>query len=220
MDSERKAIIERIKKLFALADNNPNANEALAAALKAQKLIANYDIGQSELSHDEEEPIVEIEALVRERAWGVALANIVASNFRCKTFTRVGNHKKIPVFLGYEMDSKAAALTYTYLYRAGDRGAKKICREFRKRYGTAKGLYNDYAMGFLHGVKCELEKQSQVLMIMTPTKVIKAFDAIEFDKGVSRFHALKKGVSVDDVFNKGERDGHDAIRSKRLEKRG
>lgn len=130
MDSERKAIIARIKKLFALADNNPNANEALAAALKAQKLIANYDIGQCELSHDEEEPIVEIEALVRERAWSVALANIVAGNFRCKTFTRVGSREKIPVFLGYEMDSKAAALTYTYLYRAGDRGAKKYVGSF------------------------------------------------------------------------------------------
>lgn len=157
MNSERKTIIERIKKLFALADSNPNANEALAAALKAQKLIADYDIDQSELSRNKEEPIVEVESLVRDRAWGITLSNIIANNFRCKVFTRTGSCGKIPVFLGYEMDSKAAALAYEYLYRAGDRGAKKVCREFRKRYGTAKGAYNDYAIGFLHGVKCELE---------------------------------------------------------------
>lgn len=57
-------------------------------------------------------------------------------------------------------------------------------------------------------------------MLMTPTKVIKTFDAIEFDRGISRFHAIKKGVNDDEVFNQGERDGHHAIRSKRLEKRG
>lgn len=43
-------IIKKIEKLFALAGNNPNEKEAEAALLKAQKLMAEYGIEQSQLT--------------------------------------------------------------------------------------------------------------------------------------------------------------------------
>ena len=37
-------IMEKIKKLLALANNNPSEDEAMAAALKAQEMMAKYNI--------------------------------------------------------------------------------------------------------------------------------------------------------------------------------
>ena len=46
---KRESVIEKIKKLLALASDNPSVTEAAAAALKAQKLIADNDIKDYEL---------------------------------------------------------------------------------------------------------------------------------------------------------------------------
>ena len=49
---DKKQIIEKIKKIMALSENNPNQNEAIAAALKAQKLMAKFHIEESELGEE------------------------------------------------------------------------------------------------------------------------------------------------------------------------
>jgi hypothetical protein len=50
---ENVKIIETIKKLFALAGNNPNEHEAQAAALKAQRMMAKYHINATQVSVEE-----------------------------------------------------------------------------------------------------------------------------------------------------------------------
>lgn len=44
-------IIEKIKNLMDLASNNPNQNEAMAAALKAQELMAKYNVHMTNLGN-------------------------------------------------------------------------------------------------------------------------------------------------------------------------
>lgn len=51
----KEKIIEKIKKALALANNNKNPNEAQAAMLMAQKMIAKYYIEMQEVL----EPIIE-----------------------------------------------------------------------------------------------------------------------------------------------------------------
>ena len=41
---KREKILKKIENLLALAGNNPSENEAIAAALKAQELMAKYNI--------------------------------------------------------------------------------------------------------------------------------------------------------------------------------
>ena len=50
-------IIEKINKLLALAEKNPEQNEAISAAAKAQELIAKYNIEIEKLGKPEEEEI-------------------------------------------------------------------------------------------------------------------------------------------------------------------
>ena len=50
----KEKIIEKIKKALALANNNKNPNEAQAAMLMAQKMMAKYHIEMQEVEEGEE----------------------------------------------------------------------------------------------------------------------------------------------------------------------
>jgi len=53
MDTEKRdQVIEKIKKLLALSKKNNNENEKIAAALKAQKLIAEFSVEEYEYMAD------------------------------------------------------------------------------------------------------------------------------------------------------------------------
>ena len=43
-DEKIERVLEKVKKLLALAGNNPSEAEAQAAALRAQELIARYNL--------------------------------------------------------------------------------------------------------------------------------------------------------------------------------
>ena len=86
-------IIEKIKKCLELANNNPSAEEAKSAALMAQKLLAKYNISMSDIEDVAQEQIEESPVWFKDlvtwgvvRGWKYELAEIVASNFRCKRF--------------------------------------------------------------------------------------------------------------------------------------
>lgn len=48
-------IIEKIRKCLVLANNNPSEEEAKAAALQAQKLLAKYNISMADVTELEQE---------------------------------------------------------------------------------------------------------------------------------------------------------------------
>lgn len=84
---ERAKILERIKKLMALADNRDATEaEAMAAALAAQKLIAEYDVEEWELHSKDAEPMVEKRSDKASRRWRWHLAAIIGPAFRCRHF--------------------------------------------------------------------------------------------------------------------------------------
>ena len=76
-------IIAKIEKLLALAEKNPNEHEAMSAALKAQELIAKYNIDIATLGTSEEKPEISTtshtipETYHFNRKWRYELANII-----------------------------------------------------------------------------------------------------------------------------------------------
>lgn len=74
---DREKLIERIKKLLAVTEQRgATEQEAIQAALMAQKLMAEYDVNDYELGSDSE-PIEEAKTK-RGRAWESILAQVVA----------------------------------------------------------------------------------------------------------------------------------------------
>ncbi len=216
-DAKREALIAKIKKLFALANNNPSEKEAVAAALKAQKLIADNDVSQSELHEEEEQQKVETLKTSMYEKWTIKLANVVATNFRCKHYfvkvhVHYGKCGYEQAFVGYECDAAAARTTFEALRAIANKLANEAVRAAIREYGTARGVRNSFLMGFVNGVRKELEKQSQALMLVCPAEVKQAFDQKKIKKA-----SCKIPVHDADSFNSGYSAGRDAVRSGRME---
>ena len=74
-------IIVKIQNLLDLANNNPNENEAVAAALKAQELMAKYNVhveSVHEMQEEIDEAIFNNMEHAGNRRWRRYLANIIA----------------------------------------------------------------------------------------------------------------------------------------------
>ena len=212
----RDSIISKIRKLIELSNNNPSKEEAISAALKAQKLMADYDIETSELHEDEIELVItEIPTgPIGKTTYFITLATVIAKNFRCKVYRsgRAGHY--VANFYGYEADAEAAKTTFEYLYDVSDHMANRECVRYRKEFGTGAGVYNAFAHGFLEGVQAELEKQCQALMLVTPKAVEDGWA-----ERSSEFSSCK-GMSyrnIRDAHENGRRAAQDSIRSHQLD---
>lgn len=221
MDNNREKIIERIKKLMAVAeDRGATEHEAAAAALAAQRLIVQYDVEQWEIHTAEEEPIEEVYANHAPRRWRWHLARVIAPAFRCKYLetTKSAFHKTswrndhLITFYGYKTDATAAAMTFNTLYKIGNRLASRYSR------GAEYGTYNAYVLGFVAGIESELEKQTEALMIVVPPKVKEKYEEwFSGIKGVDTTLKLGCGWDAHNAETQGFMDGREAVRSHRFE---
>lgn len=225
---DREKLIERIKKLLAVTEQRgATEQEAIQAALMAQKLMAEYDVNDYELGSDSE-PIEEAKTK-RGRAWESILAQVVAENFRCKCFTRMDYLSETArkrtahmVFYGYRHDAEAARIVYERLASVGHKQALKHARKREEelmRQGDwdvrRKYLYDDFVTAYIEGVKSVLEKQSQALMIVCPPKVNEAYAerSKDFTKG-RRISFTRYGDSKS--REAGRQAGRDAVMAGRV----
>lgn len=219
MSADREKILAKIRKLLALGnDKGATEAEAVSAVLKAQRLMAEYDVEEYELHSSDEEPIVKTPSEPASRSWRSYLGNVIADNFRCKMYqsTEWPRIYRI-VFYGYKSDAQAASMAFNYLYKIGNRLANRHCTAVRQTLGQAYGRYNSYVLGFVDGVRQELEKQSQALMIVVPPKVKEEFEEMTMywseARGGINTSILKNGGSS---FSEGQQAGRDAVRARRM----
>ena len=216
--ANRDDIIERIKKLLALAeDDGATEAEATAAALMAQRLIAQNDVEQWELHSSAEEPIESHFSASARSRWRWRLADVVAPAFRCRycgSTERTGwqrdNIQRIE-FYGYRTDAKAATITFDFLYKVGCRLARRASR------GKAHGTYNAYVLGYVEGIRGELEKQTQALMIVVPPKVNEAYEAYSAGfRNISTEMTYGRSHDAKEAYDRGLEEGRDAVRARRM----
>ena len=126
-------ILDRLVKLFALAENNPSANEAQAAILMAQKIMAEHAIsedavrlrGEVNEARDEigKDVVEENEGRVRKDPLKSILASCIADYFRVMMWNDLTTGTPRIVFAGYGNDRKVAALVYRFALDAMTQGA-------------------------------------------------------------------------------------------------
>lgn len=211
-------IVDKIKNLLDLANNNPNENEAIAAALKAQELMAKYNIELDQLDTKKENREI-VEMIYRNtgkhemKKWKYGLASVIANNFRCKHYF-LG--RSDVVFYGYKEDAKIALQVFTYLYEIGNKFAVRKYNEVKKSGLSTQGVMNTYLIGFRDGVKSVLEKQCTALMIVTPQEVKDEFAKMSADFGT--MHAQIKTLGYNNqVYAAGKSDGRDMAKAQYLE---
>lgn len=185
-------IIAKIKKVLELSRNNPSEEEAKSAALKAQKLMAQYHIDMTEVDGVEDvESITETEVYVGNgKKWKYTLASIVARNFRCRTFYY---GKQTVVFYGYETDTKIATETFKYLFKIGNTASDTYYNQLYWKahnageYFDGRGIVNNYLLGYMSGIKDSLDKQCTALMIVIPKEVNASYE----EKSKDWKHSIK-----------------------------
>lgn len=192
----KETVIKKIENLLDLAGNNPNENEAVAAALKAQELMAKYHVEMADLG--DAGPSGEIVTEIYEpkktshnvSKWKYRLSKIIAGNFCCKTYTI---RRDAVVFYGYEKDAKIAKEVFRFLFETGNRLAERYYRKCRKEGRETKGVLNTFLAGFCDGIKEVLDRQCTALMLVVAKEVEDAYQ--EHSKG---FREISNRMRVSD----------------------
>lgn len=211
-------ILNKIKNLLDMANNNPNENEALAAALKAQELMAKYNIELDQLDEKKEtrEIVTEIyrqSGKHEMRKWKIGLASIIANNFRCKTFF-LGRQNDV-AFYGFKEDAKIALQVFTFLYETGNKLAVRYYNKCKKEGSSTQGVMNTYLVGFRDGVAEVLGKQCTALMIVTPKEVVESYEEMSKD---FRSMTTRMNISGDqNAYSDGKTDGRDMASARSIE---
>lgn len=214
-DMER--IIQKVKNLLDLANNNPSQEEAIAASLKAQELIAKYNLDLTEEEKEELEVVQMCYTTGIDKSWKYSLANIISQNFRVENYWKA---KKTVVFYGYKQDCEVAVKVFEYLFKVGERGARRECRKAYKEKGTETGVYYSYTRGFLKGIKNKMEVQCTALMIVTPKEITAAFEEYCEEVGMRSLGKFRTGAEEGiskSIYNKGVREGEQAMSVKPVE---
>lgn len=217
MDSKMESILQKVKGLLALSGNNPSEAEATAAALKAQELIAKYNLTLTDV---EKETLEIAQAEYRtgvDKSWKYGLARTVAANFRVEVYWI---DRRVAVFYGYKQDTYVAVSVFEYLFKTGEKGARAACRKAYKDYGTETGVYFSYTRGFISGVKAALDAQSTALMVVTPQEVKDSYREYCSAEGMKKMGQTRNGSErgVDGAaYKSGFNDGKSAGRSRGLE---
>ena len=111
-------ILDRVKKLLALAESD-NEHEAAVAAGAAQRLLLEYNLTISDLSKvTKEDSSIEEKAIDvqgRLSAWRLTLCEGIVRAFGCRVLISKGYGKTSLLVVGAPNDVAVAQVTYEYL---------------------------------------------------------------------------------------------------------
>jgi len=122
MDAETKAVISKANKLFALAENNSNPNEAASAAYQAQKLLEKHKLTRAAIAaasdEDDEESVIEhsdpLERVKRTTWWKDFLAAAICSVNGCEVlWVREPYSMKVLKLVGRPSDIEVCRWLYS-----------------------------------------------------------------------------------------------------------
>lgn len=211
----KEKIVEKVKKLLALAGNNPNEQEAQLALLKAQKLMSEYKIEVNETENKRE-----IICLAAEHKWDYKyryeLAKVLAQNFCCELVNvrmpsdSKGKRQCVIHFVGYKEDAEVCVQLFNYTYQYIMKRGNHV---YNQAYAFGKetaGIFNGFAYGFIAGIKGVLDSQCRALKLVVPEEVTQKSE--DLSNGTQ---SIK--VSVDktiEAFAQGEQEGREFIENR------
>lgn len=224
-------ILERIRRLFAMAKDSSSPNEAAIAARRAQKLVEEHNLDNVEsilgdLEDDDslgEERITKFKVAANSKKvarevplWVNRLAVSVSRLFDCQVKivsaaeqTGVYGSKAI-AFFGYKTDLTVCKWTFEFLLDQ----IRRFNRRARDEYGTGNraklGDYRDGLITGIHEVIAEALKAkkeaAQANSTGTALIVVKQ-DAIAKKYGDFNYTSRPTRLSDHDAYSRGIRDG-------------
>ncbi len=162
IDEQLEKVKSKIEKLLRLANNNPNVEEAAAAAKQAQRLMTKYAIEKATVQLDgddmeSDDPTSVVGSITvatgkRLANWRKFLANAIAKHNQCKAI--IVNHgvRSELQFVGLGHDTSMCVALYSLLSPMIDRMARSYVKTRNAGRGKAKTIGNSYRLGAVHAI--------------------------------------------------------------------
>lgn len=204
-------IVEKIQKLLALSESC-NEHEAALAIAKAQELLIKHKLSMKEIKnikiHNRSIKEKRSKITFTKAKWKANLASLIADNFGCYYFFKTRYTNTI-VFFGRDEDIQVCNIVLEYSVYCIENSIKKLQYQYRKSGQSVKGLGNDYAIGFIHGLKKQFEEQKKKheewgLVLVKDKEVMEAYEEKEFAGSVNTSVKLQ---GHNDVYYEGHKDG-------------
>ena len=164
----KENILEKVRKILAIAEKSNFAEEAEIAMLKAQQLLVEHGLSLSDVSEEAiEKNVVTLDAdeLGQKVHWRGLLSVIVGSNFRCVPYWNGwGNHYRLR-FIGLETDAQVAKQVYQAARDAVEKLVRKHLDERKKEYrrsltiSEAMRIRSSFVGGFLDELREKFREQ-------------------------------------------------------------
>jgi hypothetical protein len=157
---DKEKIVDRIRKLLALAQSN-NEHEAASAAANAQRLLSEHNLSMDQVSwkRKRQREVHPRAATVPACSLDHPVVRLVAEAFDCRGLQEPC--QKRGLFVGVGADPKVAAFTFDYLERA----LKKLSSSFMKKIPACvegRGrIKTSYLMGAVLKIHKRLQEQKQ-----------------------------------------------------------
>lgn len=212
-------VSDKIQKLFRLAGNNPYPEEAQAALLKAQKLIAEYNLHEEDFTGEQKENYKHdlIISKVSKGHFNNQIAGIIANAFACKSILIPVRSQYKLAFFGREENAIAAKealnFAYTIMRKKGNDEIKKAGYAIGQKGSTI--IYNAYAQGFIAGLRDAIGAQTRALAIIIPQDTENAFN--QKFPGAKRARTRKTYLKRDEeIKTRGYQDGNNVMNQRSL----
>lgn len=214
--TDMNKIADKVQKLLNVTcENGATEDEAKAALLLAQKLMAKYNIELEQCTNSKELRCSLEITKVKPNPRNNQLGNIIADSFAVRGIIYGGNHW---AFFGREANAKAAAEALKFIHKTLEAGIRRVCAEhgLKSSERGAAYYYNAYALGFIQGLKEAMAAQTKALAIVVPQDVN--------DKFKEKFPVLgqyrAKGMQYHhdhEAYAQGQRDGRSAMNRRSLQ---
>lgn len=213
MDPKTTAVIDKIKKLMALA-NSSNEHEAALAAGHAQRLLSEHNLAMSDIdTADKPDSADKVDVIVPKNLpkWLRYLSSGVSTAFDCQTVHFPASGKM--VFIGVGADVAVASYTFDYLHRV----VRKLCESYIKHHvddritGRDRTLLRQsYFLGAVSTITSRLKEQ-KIQTPVTSTALVPVKDALikraMGELGALRTVKSRRSFINTDAYGRGQADG-------------
>jgi hypothetical protein len=210
---DKTPIIDKIKKLLALA-NSCNEHEAALAASHAQRLLAAHNLAMADITaseRPEQADRVETDVARSLPKWIRHLSAGVSSAFDCQAVHHPATGKM--TFIGVGADVQVAAYTFTYL----DRTVRKLCSGYLKQFGgpaiagrQRELMRHSYYLGAVSTITRQLQEQKRQTPVspgaLVPVKEGLIRKAMDEMGPIRQMHSRRSYINATS-YSQGQTDG-------------
>lgn len=205
-------LMDKLRKIKALADDAKDENEGIAALLAYQRLLTRNGLNEQDVDvelDDDGEEVNRVDCLTRSRVdvWKIMLHNTIGQHFRCMTLSDksrkwAGSYiKKVETlkYVGMGQDPYLASQAFNTAVKVASALWNQKKHDFIRRGNDSPAAKNTYMSGFNEGMQkafMEQEAREELGLILVRDKRV--------DESLSGLKTFTRRFSMDS--NRGIRD--------------